>query len=113
MKEALKKEKSLEADIRLENLEEFKSITYAFEEKTGIVSLEEFLESISLVSDAGAYNYTDDAVNLMTIHSAKGLEFPVVFIVGMEENLFPHVNSLNSNSEVEEERRLAYVAITR
>lgn len=113
IKETLEKEKSLEADIRLENLNEFKSITYAFEEKTGVISLEEFLESISLVSDRGLYDEKEDGVNLMTIHSAKGLEFPVVFVVGMEENLFPHSNSLNTNNEIEEERRLAYVAITR
>lgn len=113
IKETLEKEKSLEADIRLENLNEFKSITHAFEEKTGVISLEEFLESISLVSDAGLYKDTDDTVHLMTIHAAKGLEFPVVFIVGMEENLFPHSNSLDNASEIEEERRLCYVAITR
>ena len=114
MKEELKKEKSLEADIRLENLEEFKSITKAFEEKNGLVSLEDFLLEISLVSDVEDYKTSNNRINLMTIHSVKGLEFDYVFVIGMEEGIFPHMNALMSSSnEVEEERRLCYVAITR
>lgn len=113
LKQALIDEKTLEADIRLENLEEFKSITASFEENTGLASLEDFLESISLVSDISNYKEESDAVNVMTIHSAKGLEFDIVFIVGMEENLFPHVNAIGRKEETEEERRLCYVAITR
>ena len=111
--EELKQEESLEADIRIENLNEFKSITKGFEETYGIVSLQAFLEEISLVSDVEEYNNNTDLVTLMTIHSAKGLEFENVFIIGLEEGLFPHTNSLSSHEEIVEERRLAYVEITR
>ena len=113
MKSSLESDHSLESDIRLENLEEFKSITSSFEEKTGVVSLEEFLESIALVADMGQYKEVDDAVTLMTLHSAKGLEYEVVFIIGMEEGIFPHVNSFDNSEDLEEERRLCYVGITR
>ncbi len=113
LKQNLIDEKTLESEIRLENLEEFKSITQTFEEKTGLASLEDFLESISLVSDISNYKEERDSVNVMTIHSAKGLEFDTVFVVGMEENLFPHANSIDSREELEEERRLCYVAVTR
>ena len=112
MKEALKAEKSLEADIRLENLEEFKSVTKNFEERVGIISLEEFLLEVSLVSDIEEYKDDDNRVTLMTVHSVKGLEYPYVFIAGAEEGIFPHKNSYGSD-ELEEERRLMYVAITR
>ena len=115
IKEDLENEKTLEADIRLENLEEFKSITKAVEDNDGIVSLSDFLDELSLVSDVNDQknDINDDKVSLMTIHSVKGLEFDYVFIVGMEEGLFPHINSMESKDELEEERRLAYVAITR
>ncbi|MCI8548356.1 MAG: UvrD-helicase domain-containing protein [Bacilli bacterium] len=113
MKTELENEHSLEADIRLENLEEFKSITKAFEEKEGLISLEDFLMEISLVSDIEEYNDDDNRISLMTIHSVKGLEFDYVFIVGLEEGIFPHANSLFENIDLEEERRLCYVAITR
>ena len=113
MKEALKKEKTLEADIRLENLEEFKSITKNFEEKEGLISLEDFLLEISLVADKEEYKDDPNRLTLMTVHQVKGLEYPYVFIVGLEEGIFPHRNSMNSESEMEEERRLMYVAITR
>ena len=113
MKEALKKEKTLEADIRLENLEEFKSITKNFEEKEGLISLEDFLLEISLVADKEEYKDDPNRLTLMTVHQVKGLEYPYVFIVGLEEGIFPHRNSMNSESEIEEERRLMYVAITR
>ena len=109
----LESEKTLEAEIRLENLEEFKSITKSFEEREGVVSLEEFLLEISLVSDVEEYKDDDNRINLMTVHSVKGLEFDYVFVVGMEEGIFPHMNSLMEEAEVEEERRLMYVAITR
>ena len=112
MRKALKEEKSLEADIRLENLEEFKSVTKTFEEEVGTVSLEDFLLEISLVSDIEEYKDDPNRITLMTVHSVKGLEFPVIFIVGAEEGLFPHKNSY-SPDELEEERRLMYVAITR
>ena len=113
MKEELVSGKSLEADIRLENLEEFKSITKSFEENHGIVSLEDFLEEISLVSDIEEHKKNDDVVTLMTVHSSKGLEFEYVFLIGMEESIFPHINSFDSASAIEEERRLCYVAVTR
>ena len=114
IKQDLESEKSIEADIRLENLEEFKSITKAFEEREGIVSLGEFLDELSLVSDASEQkNEIKDRVTLMTMHSVKGLEFDYVFVIGFEEGLFPHMNSFESNDEMEEERRLCYVAITR
>ena len=109
----LESEKTLEADIRLENLEEFKSITKAFEERDGLVSLEDFLFEVSLVSDRDEYQDGSDKVSLMTVHAVKGLEFNDVFVIGLEEGIFPHMNSLMENSELEEERRLMYVAITR
>lgn len=113
MKKELETEHSLEADIRLENLEEFKTITKSFEERIGIISLEEFLNEISLVADIEEHKNNTDVVTLMTVHSAKGLEFKTVFVTGLEEGIFPHRNSLESDSELEEERRLFYVAITR
>ena len=109
----LESEKTLEAEVRLENLEEFKSITKSFEEREGLISLEDFLLEISLISDVEEYKDDPNRVSLMTVHSVKGLEFNHVFVVGMEEGIFPHMNSLMENSELEEERRLCYVAITR
>ena len=105
-------DKSLESDAKIENLNEFKSVAVAFEE-SGVYDLSTFLENILLVSDAGQYKENKDAVNLMTLHSAKGLEFKVVFILGMEEGIFPHSRSFESAGELEEERRLCYVGITR
>ncbi len=114
IKESLVNEKTLEADIRLENLEEFKSIAKSLEINEGIVSLGELLDMLSLVSDVSEQkNDNNEKVTLMTIHSVKGLEYDYVFLVGVEEGLFPHSNSLESNDELEEERRLCYVAITR
>lgn len=113
MRKELESEKSIESEIRLENLEEFKSITKAFEEKNGIVSLEDFLTEISLVSDVTEHREDNDVVTLMTVHSAKGLEFENVFLIGMEEGVFPHSNSFFDDEALEEERRLCYVAITR
>lgn len=113
MKESLTSEKSLENDLRLDNLEEFKSVTASFEERTGSVNLSDFLEEISLVADISEHKEEKDAVTLMTIHSAKGLEFDCVFLCGMEEGIFPHQNSFGSDAEIEEERRLCYVGITR
>lgn len=113
IKAELEQEGTLESDIRLENLEEFKTITKNFEEEKGIVSLEEFLGELSLVSDVEEYKNNTDVVTLMTVHSAKGLEFDNVFMIGMEEGIFPHNNSLDDYNQLEEERRLCYVAITR
>ncbi len=113
MKSELENEKTLEAEIRLENLMEFKSITESYQKETGAVSLEDFLEDISIVADSSDHENLDNAVTLMTMHSAKGLEFKVVFLIGMEEGIMPHHMSLGEDSELEEERRLCYVGITR
>lgn len=108
-------DKTLDGEIRLENLEEFKSITKNYEEEYGVLNLEDFLTEISLVSDVEEYKDEDNRVSLMTIHSVKGLEFDNVFVTGMEEEIFPHYNSINEGTRdaIEEERRLCYVAITR
>lgn len=113
MKKELEEESTLEDELRLENLMEFKSITASFEERTGSVNLGDFLEEISLIADMTEHKEYEDAVTLMTIHSAKGLEFDVVFLIGMEESIFPHANSLLEKDGIEEERRLMYVGITR
>ena len=115
MKEELVADKSLESEIRLENLEEFKSITKSYEEEYGVISLNDFLNEISLVSDISEHQDGNNKVNLMTIHAVKGLEFDDVFVIGMEEGIFPHYNSINEGTAaaIEEERRLCYVAITR
>lgn len=114
IKSELESEHTLEADIRLENLNEFKSITKTFEEESGIASLEDFLNEVSLVSDVNDQkNDNSPKVTLMTIHAVKGLEYKYVFVIGMEENIFPHVNSCEEDGGIEEERRLCYVAITR
>ena len=115
LKEDLASDKSLESEIRLENLEEFKSITKSYEEEYGVISLTDFLNEISLVSDVSEHQDGNNKVNLMTIHAVKGLEFDNVFVIGMEEGIFPHYNSINEGTlaAIEEERRLCYVAITR
>lgn len=114
IKSELESEHTLETDIRLENLNEFKSITKTFEEESGIASLEDFLNEVSLVSDVNDQKNDDlPKVTLMTIHAVKGLEYKYVFVIGMEENIFPHVNSCEEDGGIEEERRLCYVAITR
>ena len=113
MLEELKAEKTLDAELRIENLMEFKSITASFEEQTGNINLGDFLEEVSLVADVEEHKNNDDAITLMTLHSDKGLEFKVVFIVGMEEGIFPHANSFVEEGGLEEERRLCYVGITR
>ena len=113
LKKSLEEEHTLEADIRIENLEEFKSVTKSFEERVGLISLEEFLLEVSLVSDIEEYKDDPNRITLMTVHSVKGLEYPYVFLTGLEEGMFPHRNSYGSKDEMEEERRLMYVAITR
>lgn len=112
LKKSLEEEKTLENELRLDNLMEFKSITASFEERTGNVNLGDFLEEISLISDISSHKEDNNEVTLMTIHSAKGLEFDVVFLIGMEEGIFPHSMSLMEDN-LEEERRLCYVGITR
>lgn len=115
MKKELTSSKLLEDEIRLENLNEFKSITKSYEEEYGSATLSDFLDEISLVSDMTEHQDGTNRVSLMTVHSVKGLEFDYVFIVGMEEGIFPHYNAINDGgtSAIEEERRLCYVAITR
>jgi DNA helicase II / ATP-dependent DNA helicase PcrA len=116
-REMLKAEQTLEAQSRLENIDEFLSVTKHFENVSEDKSLIAFLTDLALISDIDQLNETNgeeqDAVVLMTLHSAKGLEFPVVFLIGMEEGIFPHSRSLDNEDEMEEERRLAYVGITR
>ena len=112
MKKELESSHLIEDETRLENLMEFKSITASYEERTGSVNLGDFLEEISLVSDQANHTEDGNVVTLMTLHSAKGLEFPVVFMVGMEEGIFPHNMSIMEDN-IEEERRLCYVGITR
>ncbi|MGV3488721.1 MAG: DNA helicase PcrA [Tuberibacillus sp.] len=116
-KEVLKNEKTLESQSRLENLEEFLSVTQDFENNNEDKSLIAFLTELALDSDYGTEDDNmgdaDDGVTLMTLHAAKGLEFPIVFIAGMEESVFPHFRALSDDEEMEEERRLAYVGITR
>ncbi len=114
---ALERENSEESIGRIENLKEFVSAAKEFEDNNPDSSLTEFLSNIALISDIDKMEAEDDAdrtaVSLMTLHSAKGLEFPVVFLTGLEEGLFPHSRSMESDEELEEERRLCYVGITR
>jgi DNA helicase-2/ATP-dependent DNA helicase PcrA len=110
----LRQERDAESVSRLENLQEFINVAAEFDATAEEVSLGAFLESVALVADVDSLTGEDgDAVTLMTLHSAKGLEFPVVFLTGLEEGVFPHSRSLGTDAEVEEERRLAYVGMTR
>ena len=115
IRKELQTEKTLENEIRLENLEEFKSITMNYENEFGEISLDDFLNEISLVSDVSEHKDSSNKVSLMAVHAVKGLEFDYVFIIGMEEEIFPHYNAIMEGSKdaIEEERRLCYVAITR
>ena len=110
---ALENENTVEAESRIQNLEELLTVAIEFEEENAENSLGEFLEGITLSSDVDGLEESDDMVTLMTLHSAKGLEFPVVFLVGMEEGIFPGYKSIGEPKELEEERRLCYVGITR
>ena len=110
---ALELENSVEAETRIQNLEEFLTVAIEFEEESADNTLAEFLESITLSSDIDGMEEQEDSVTLMTLHSAKGLEFPVVFLAGMEEGIFPGYKSIGEPKELEEERRLFYVGITR
>ncbi len=109
----LKAEHTQEALGRLENLQELLNVTSEYDATSDEPTLGGFLESVSLVADVDSLTGDGDAVTLMTLHSAKGLEFPTVFITGLEEGVFPHSRSLGSDSEIEEERRLCYVGMTR
>lgn len=110
---ALEEENTIEAENRIENLDEFLTVAIEFEDESAENKLSDFLEGITLSSDIDNMEETDDSVTLMTLHSAKGLEFPVVFLVGMEEGIFPGYKSISEPKELEEERRLCYVGITR
>ena len=110
---ALEDEKTIEAENRIENLEEFLTVAMEFEKEEVDNSLEYFLQGMTLSSDIDNVDDTEESVTLMTLHSAKGLEFPVVFLVGMEEGIFPGYKSIGEESALEEERRLCYVGITR
>ena len=111
--QALELENTTEAETRIENLDEFLTVAMEFEEEMAESTLSDFLEGISLSSDLDGMEESDENVTLMTLHSAKGLEFPVVFLVGMEEGIFPGYKTIGEPQELEEERRLCYVGITR
>lgn len=110
---ALEDEKTIEAENRIENLEEFLTVAIEFEKEEVENNLQNFLEGMTLSSDIDNVEESEDAITLMTLHSAKGLEFPVVFLVGMEEGIFPGFRSIGEPEEIEEERRLCYVGVTR
>lgn len=115
--EMLKNERSIESESRLENLEEFKTVTKEFEKNSEDKTVIAFLTDLALIADIDQMDDpeegSEDKVTLMTLHAAKGLEFPVVFLIGMEETVFPHSRAMFDDEELEEERRLAYVGITR
>jgi DNA helicase-2/ATP-dependent DNA helicase PcrA len=109
----LEADRTVEAQGRIENLQELSGVAAEVSARDPDAGLAEFLEQVSLVGDQDSYEEEDSSVTLMTLHIAKGLEFPVVFIVGMEDGIFPHFRSMTDTAELEEERRLAYVGITR
>lgn len=111
--QALKNENTIEAESRIQNLDEFLTVAIEFEDESAENTLGDFLEGITLTTDLDNSDTSEDSVTLMTLHSAKGLEFPVVFLVGMEEGIFPGYKSIGEEKELEEERRLFYVGITR
>jgi len=110
---ALQEDGSEEAFARMENIFEFTSAIKDFEEAVEGATLSDFLDHVALISDIDSYNEEAGRVTLMTLHAAKGLEFPVVFMAGMEEGLFPHSRSMDDPEALEEERRLCYVGMTR
>ncbi len=113
MVEFYKKQKTEEAEARLSNMGELLSAAQEFAAMTENATLEAFLENIALISDIDSMEEKRDHITMITSHSAKGLEFPIVFVVGMEEGIFPHQRALNDTEEIEEERRLCYVSMTR
>ncbi|MDH7554750.1 MAG: 3'-5' exonuclease [Spirochaetota bacterium] len=110
---SLEEENSIESRGRLENIDAFVNSIFEYEHLHPQATLDEFLQDISLLTPADETNGTQDTITLMTVHNAKGLEFPVVFLTGMEEGLFPHANSSDTEEGIEEERRLCYVGMTR
>ena len=111
--QALKDDHTMESQTRLENVQELVSVTEQFELTSTDTSLPAFLEQVALISDIDTYDESGNSVTLMTLHAAKGLEFPVVYMAGMEEGVFPHRRSIDDREELEEERRLCYVGMTR
>lgn len=111
--ERLEAGRSVEAETRLENIKEFLGVAREYDEHGGEKTLAGFLEQLALVTDVDNYRSDENALVLMTLHSAKGLEFPVVFLTGLEEGIFPHTHALGEQQELDEERRLCYVGITR
>ena len=109
----LEAERTVEAEGRIENLRELGGVAAEFEQRSPDGSLAEFLEQVSLVSEQDEYDEESGSVTLMTLHNAKGLEFPVVFIIGLEDGVFPHYRSMGDPAHLEEERRLMYVGVTR
>jgi DNA helicase II / ATP-dependent DNA helicase PcrA len=109
----LEAERTVEAEGRIENIRELGGVAAEFEQREPDGSLSDFLESVSLVGEQDEYDEEAGSVTLMTLHNAKGLEFPVVFIIGLEDGIFPHYRSMGDQAELEEERRLMYVGVTR
>jgi len=109
----LEEERTIESMGRVENLKELVGVALEFEQRNPEAALADFLEQVSLLTEQDEYDEDDPAVTMMTLHNAKGLEFDVVFIVGMEDGVFPHYRSMGDPAQMEEERRLAYVGITR
>jgi DNA helicase-2/ATP-dependent DNA helicase PcrA len=109
----LEAERTVESMGRIENLKELMGVAQEFQQRTPQGTLADFLEQVALVTEQDEYDEDDPAITLMTMHNAKGLEFDVVFMVGMEDGVFPHYRSMGDPAELEEERRLAYVGITR
>jgi DNA helicase-2/ATP-dependent DNA helicase PcrA len=109
----LEAERTVEAEGRIENLRELGGVAAEFEERAADGSLADFLEQVSLVGEQDEYDEESGSVTLMTLHNAKGLEFPVVFVIGLEDGVFPHYRSMGDQAQLEEERRLMYVGVTR
>jgi DNA helicase-2/ATP-dependent DNA helicase PcrA len=109
----LEAERTVEAEGRIENLRELGGVAAEFDQRDPEGSLADFLEQVSLVGEQDEYDEESGSVTLMTLHNAKGLEFPVVFIIGLEDGIFPHYRSMGDQAQLEEERRLMYVGVTR
>jgi DNA helicase-2/ATP-dependent DNA helicase PcrA len=109
----LEEERTVEAQGRIENIQELSGVAAELVARDPDAGLESFLEQVSLLGEQDDYDEEDSSVTLMTLHIAKGLEFPAVFIVGLEDGIFPHYRSMTDSAELEEERRLLYVGITR
>jgi DNA helicase-2/ATP-dependent DNA helicase PcrA len=112
-RQMLKLDRAPEAEARLENLQELIGAAEDYTNTTAEATLEGFLDSVALLGDVDELKEGESRVTLMTLHSAKGLEFPAVFLTGLEEGVFPHARSMNDAAEIEEERRLCYVGLTR